>query len=84
MARRDIKGHIEEGRRWFRADRRREAAVDMSILELKYFVERIQGGEHPMETLCDMFLFGFAVGCRAGARKKGKSAVGTQRRQAKL
>ena len=72
MARRSIKGHIEEGRRWFRADRRREAAVDMSITELRYFYERIEGGEHPVEPLCDMFLFAFAVGYRAGARGKGK------------
>ena len=70
MARRNIRGHIAEARRWFRADRRREAAVDMSITELRYFYERIEGGEHPVEPLCDMFLFAFAVGYRAGARKK--------------
>ena len=72
MARRDIMGHIEEARQFLRADRRREAAIDMSITELQYFYERIRGGEHPFESLCDMFLFGFAVGCRAGAREKGK------------
>ncbi len=72
MARRNIRGHIEEARRWFRADRKREAAVDMSITELRYFYERFEGGEHPFESLCDMFLFAFAVGYRAGAREKGK------------
>ena len=46
------------------------AAVDMSITELRYFYERIESGEHPVEPLCDMFLFAFAVGYRAGARKK--------------
>lgn len=72
MARRDIQKNIEEGRRFLRENRRRAAVVDLSILELKYFVERIQSGEHPMESLCDMFCFAFAVGYRAGAREKGK------------
>lgn len=70
MARRNIGGHIAEARRWFRADMRREAAVDMDIIELKYFYDRLKGGEDPVEPLCDMFLFAFAVGYRAGARKK--------------
>jgi len=68
MAKRDIKGHIDEARRWFRADWRREAAVDMSLTELKYFCDRIEGRDHPVETLCDMWLFAFAVGYRAGRR----------------
>lgn len=84
MARRSVKGHIEEGRRWFRADWRREAAVDMSVTELKYFYDRIGGGEDPIEPLCDMFLFAFAVGYRAGARKKGKAAVDTTRHESKF
>jgi len=83
MARRNIEGHIAEARRWFRADWRREAAVDMSVTELKYFYNRICGGEDPFEALCDMFLFAFAVGYRAGARKKGKAAVECGRRLSK-
>lgn len=70
MAERNIKGHIEEARRWFRADLRREAAVDMSVTELKYFYDRIGGGEDPVEPLCDMWLFAFAVGYRAGKRAR--------------
>jgi hypothetical protein len=65
---RDILKHIDEARRRFRADFRREAAVDMSVTELKYFYDRIGGGEDPLEPLCDMFCFAFAVGYRAGKR----------------
>ena len=68
MARRNIKGHIDEARRWFRADRRRAAAIDMSVTELKFFYDRIEGGGHPVEALCDMWRFAFAVGYRAGRR----------------
>ena len=83
MARRDIQKNIEEGRQFLRENRRRAAVIDLSILELKYFVERIQSGEHPMESLCDMFCFAFAVGYRAGVRKNGKAAVDTSRSCAK-
>ena len=69
MAKRNIKGHIEEARRWFRADGRREATVDMSVAELKYFYDRIGAGEDDnINVLCDMFCFAFAVGYRAGKR----------------
>lgn len=81
--RRDILKHIDEARRWFRADLRREAAVDMSVTELKYFYDRIGGGEDPVEPLCDMFRFAFAVGYRAGSRKNGKAAVECGRRLSK-
>ena len=71
MAKRNIERHVEEGRSYLRTNRRAASAIDLSILELKYFVERIERGEHPMESLIDMFLFGFAVGYRAGGRDKG-------------
>lgn len=81
--RRDILKHIDEARRWFRADRRRAAAIDMSVTELKYFYDRIGGGEDPAEALCNMWRFAFAVGYRAGARKKEKAAVECGRRLSK-
>lgn len=71
--RRDILKHIDEARRWFRADRRRAAAIDMSVTELKYFYDRIEGGEHPVEALCDMWRFCFRCGvsCRSEKKRKG-------------
>jgi hypothetical protein len=69
MAKRDIKGHIEEGRRWLRSHEREAAVIDLSVKELKYFYDRIEGGaDDRIDVLCDMFCFAFAVGYRAGRR----------------
>lgn len=73
MARRNVRGHIEEGKRWMRSNRRRAAVTDLSILELKYFLDRIDSGEHAIESLCEMFNFAFAVGYRAGKRDAKES-----------
>lgn len=70
MARRNIQGHIEEGRRVLRSDRRRAAVIDLNIVELEYFLDRISGGEYIIESFCDMFNFAFAVGYRAGKRAR--------------
>ena len=73
---RNIEKTTSEGRAIL-ADRRKSvgASVCISAGEMTVFLERLQK-EHPIEVLYDMWLFGFAVGHRAGqrdAKRKGSA-----------
>ena len=62
---RNIKKTADEARRVIES----KQILCISAGEMTDFMKRLDG-EHPLEVLYDMFLFGFAVGYRAGKRTK--------------
>ena len=68
---RSITKAIDAGRRVLESDKR-NAALDMTISEAQAFCERLEI-EHPTSVIFDAFLFGLAIGHRAGKRERGRN-----------
>ena len=64
---RNIQKTADEARRILAANRKKGSQLSMSAGEMVTFMERIKG-EHPIEAIYEAWLFGFAIGHRAGKR----------------
>ena len=62
---RNIEKTVDAGRRVIE---KKGSAFDITIHEATAFCERL-GSEHPAAVIFDVFLFGLAIGYRAGKRE---------------
>ena len=64
---RNLQKMENEGLRILDASRKKNSTICITAGELHNYMERLNG-EHPIEVLYDLWLFGLATGHRAGKR----------------